>query len=151
MRNPMHKRIPRMLLHQPAHYVPLFLLLLITIVFCSAFFLVQGSVERLYYDFIDRASVEDGRFTTLSPLSDSMWKRLEEKDIQLEKAYYTEAKDGDANVHLYAIRQKINLPDVISGRLPKKMTRWRWIAIMPRNTVINWDRTLRLTDMKCAW
>lgn len=120
MRNPMHKRIPRMLLHQPAQYVPLFLLLLITIIFCSAFFLVQGSVERLYYDFIDRANVEDGRFTTLLPLSDSTWKRLEEKDIQLEKAYYTEAKDGDANVHLYAIRQKINLPDVISGRLPEK-------------------------------
>lgn len=120
MRNPMNKRIPRMLLHQPAHYVPLFLLLLITIIFCSAFFLVQGSVERLYYDFMDRSHVEDGRFTTLSPLSNSTWKRLEEKGVRLEKSYYAEAKDGNADVHLYAMREKINLPDVIAGRMPEK-------------------------------
>lgn len=120
MRNPMNKRIPRMLLHQPAHYVPLFLLLLITIVFCSAFFLVQGSVERLYYDFMDRSHVEDGRFTTLSPLSDATWKRVEEKDVQLEKNYYIEAKDGDADLQLYAVRRKSNVPDVIAGRLPEK-------------------------------
>lgn len=120
MRNPMNKRIPRMLLHQPAHYVPLFLLLLITIIFCSAFFLVQGSVEHLYYDFMDRANVEDGRFTTLSPLSDSTWKHVEEKGVRLEKSYYAEARDGNADVHLYVMRQKINLPDVIAGRMPEK-------------------------------
>ena len=119
MRNPIHKRIPRLLIKEPTRYLPLFVLLLVTIVCLSSFYIVQGAVESIYYDHLETGCVEDGQFTTITELSEATWEKIEKKGVRLYKNFYVETEDGEATLNLYAMRKSVNLPTTIVGRLPE--------------------------------
>lgn len=119
MRNPINKRIPRLFISEPARYLPLFILMIVAIIPLSSFFMAQGSIEKIYYDHLKNGKVEDGQFTTVQEISKDTWKKLENEGIKLYENFYVELEDGSANLNIYKKREKINLANVIEGRLPE--------------------------------
>ena len=47
MKNPIHRRIPRLLLKKPGVYLPLFFISLLTVPFASSFFISQNSIKPI--------------------------------------------------------------------------------------------------------
>ena len=119
MRNPLNKRLPRLLMQEPSRYLPLFLLLIVTIILLSSFFISQGSVKDIYYDHLEQGKVEDGQFTTVSPIRDATRKKLEACDVRLYENFYVECRDGTASLNIYKVRDRVNLPVLIEGDLPR--------------------------------
>ncbi len=118
MRNPLNKRVARIFVKEPTRHLPLFILILITIVIISSFFIVQGSIRTIYYDHLEKGKAEDGQFTTVYELSDKTRKKIEAKDIELYENFYVELKSGKADLNIYKVRKDINIQNLISGRLP---------------------------------
>ena len=75
MKNPLLKRMARQMLRSPGKVLPIFLAMLFIIVFASSFFTSQDSVRVLYDRQLAEGKIEDGQFTTITPLSDELKKK----------------------------------------------------------------------------
>ncbi len=121
MKNPVNKRIPRIFLTQPGRYFPIFFLLFLTTVMMSSFFIVQGSIKKLYERDLREKKVESGQFTAAQELSSDTIASLEKENIRLYQNFYVEeAFSPNKVLRIYQNRTSINLPSLFQGRLPKK-------------------------------
>ena len=126
MRNPLHKRIFRLLWHKPGTYLPLFLMFLFSTTFLSAFFIAQNSIEPLYYQQLEEGKVEDGQILMMEPLSDTSKKAVEADALSLYENFYKEQNFGDDThndsnmLRIFKNRRAINLAMISEGRLPEK-------------------------------
>lgn len=124
MRNPLHKRIFRLLWHKPGTYLPLFLMFLFSTTFLSAFFIAQNSIEPLYYQQLEEGKVEDGQILMMEPLSDTSKKAVEADALSLYENFYKEQNFGDDThndsnmLRIFKNRRAINLAMISEGRLP---------------------------------
>ena len=112
MRNPLNKRVARIFVKEPTRHLPLFILILITIVIISSFFIVQGSIRTIYYDHLEKGKAEDGQFTTVYELSDKTRKKIEAKDIELYENFYVELKSGKADLNTVSYTH-LTLPTIL--------------------------------------
>lgn len=120
MKNPINNRLPRLFIKQPGRYLPIFILLLITIVIISAFFIVQGSVEKIYYDYLEESKIEDGNFTVIQELSDERKNRLKAMGFEIYENFYTDVDYRKTTISTHKIRTEFNEAKLIEGRLPEK-------------------------------
>lgn len=126
MRNPINKRIFRLLLKKPASYFPIFIVSLIFVTFTSSFFLAQNSVEPLYYKGLEEGKVEDGNFIMDRKLTSYEIKDLQEENVKIYPSFYKEisysykGKDNqEAILRVYQNRKQINLTYFNDGREPR--------------------------------
>ena len=118
MKNPLTKRMIRFFFRNPGKFLPLFLALTFIVTFSSSFFTSQASVKRLYYKQLDEGQVEDGQFTTISPLSEDLIAQLEGEKLVLYENFSRELKQGNGRIlKAFINREGCNLPQILEGRL----------------------------------
>ena len=128
MKNPIHRRIPRLFLKKPGTYLPLFFISLLTVTFISSFFISQNSIKPIYYRGLRENKVEDGRFLMADPLTKEAKEAIEKRDLDLAENFYKDVSfripgDDDSRekiLRTFANRDKINTAAIHAGRLPKK-------------------------------
>lgn len=127
MKNPIHRRIPRLFLKKPGVYLPLFFISLLTVTFASSFFISQNSIKPLYYKGLRENKVEDGQFLMANPLTNERSDAIKKRDVDLVENFYKDSKcrvpgDDDRRekiLRVFANREKINTAAIHAGRLPK--------------------------------
>ena len=127
MKNPIHRRIPRLFLKKPGVYLPLFFISLLTVTFASSFFISQNSIKPLYYKGLRENKVEDGQFLMANPMTKERSDAIKKRDVDLVKNFYKDIKcrvpgDDDRRekiLRVFANREKINTAAIHAGRLPK--------------------------------
>lgn len=127
MKNPIHRRIPRLFLKKPGVYLPLFFISLLTVTFASSFFISQNSIKPLYYKGLRENKVEDGQFLMANPLTNERSDAIKKRDVDLVENFYKDSKcrvpgDDDRRekiLRVFVNRKKINTAAIHAGRLPK--------------------------------
>lgn len=127
MKNPIHRRIPRLFLKKPGAYLPLFFISLLTVTFASSFFISQNSIKPLYYKGLRENKVEDGQFLMANPLTNERSDAIKKRDVDLVENFYKDSKchvpgDDDRRekiLRVFVNREKINTAAIHAGRLPK--------------------------------
>ena len=128
MKNPIHRRIPRLFLKKPGTYLPLFFVSLLTVTFISSFFISQNSIKPIYYRGLRENKVEDGQFLMADPLTKEAKEAIEKRDLDLAENFYKDVSfripgDDDSRektLRTFVNRDKINTAAIHAGRLPKK-------------------------------
>lgn len=126
MKNPIHRRIPRLFLKKPGAYLPLFFISLLTVTFASSFFISQNSIKPLYYKGLRENKVEDGQFLMANPMTKERSDAIKKRDVDLVKNFYKDIKcrvpgDDDTRekiLRIFVNREKINTAAIHAGRLP---------------------------------
>lgn len=119
MKNPINNRIARLFIKEPGRYLPIFILLLITITVISAFFIVQGSIEKIYYEYVEDTKLEDGSFTVISELSEDARTSIEDMGFEIHDNYFVELNYKNTTLSTHKIREGFNEATLIEGRLPE--------------------------------
>lgn len=123
MKNPIHKRIYRDILGHPGKTLPIFFALVFVVVFSSSFFTSQDSIKALYYEQLDKGKVEDGEFTTLYPLTESLQSRLEDENIKVYENFAHELSHlNEKKLRAFKNRKDVNIAQILEGRLASKST-----------------------------
>ena len=128
MKNPIHRRIPRLFLKKPGTYLPLFFISLLTVAFISSFFISQNSIKPIYYRGLRENKVEDGHFLMADPLTKEAKEAIEKRDLDLAENFYKDVSfrtpgDDDSRgktLRTFVNRDKINTAAIHAGRLPEK-------------------------------
>ena len=128
MKNPIHRRIPRLFLKKPGTYLPLFFVSLLTVAFTSSFFISQNSIKPIYYRGLRENKVEDGQFLMADPLKKEAKEAIEKRDLDLAENFYKDVRfriPGDEDhrekiLRIFVNRHKINTAAIHAGRLPEK-------------------------------
>lgn len=126
MKNPIHRRIPRLFLKKPGAYLPLFFISLLTVTFASSFFISQNSIKPLYYKGLRENKVEDGQFLMANPMTKERSDAIKKRDVDLVENFYKDIKcrvpgDDDTRekiLRIFVNREKINTAAIHAGRLP---------------------------------
>lgn len=118
MKNPLLKRVARQMVRSPGKVLPIFLAMVFIVVFASSFFTSQDSVKVLYYQQLEEGKIEDGQFTTISPLSDSLKNKLEEEGVKIYRNFNLElSHESDKKLRAFQNRKAIDIPQILEGRL----------------------------------
>lgn len=128
MKNPIHRRIPRLFFKKPGTYLPLFFISLLTVTFISSFFISQNSIKPIYYRGLRENKVEDGQFLMADPLKRGAKEAIEKRDLDLAENFYKDVSfripgDGDSRekiLRTFVNRERINTAAIHAGRLPEK-------------------------------
>lgn len=121
MKNPIYKRIARQIISSPGRNLPLFLAMIFIVVFASSFFISQDSVKKLYYKQLNEGKIEDGQFTTIQPLSDTLKNKLEDENVKIYECFNMELSSGQGKkLKAFKKRNDINKEQVLKGRLPEQ-------------------------------
>ena len=128
MKNPIHRRIPRLFLKKPGTYLPLFFISLLTVAFISSFFISQNSIKPIYYRGLRENKVEDGQFLMADPLTKEAKEAIEKRDLDLAENFYKDVSfrisgDDDSRkktLRTFVNRDKINTAAIHAGRLLEK-------------------------------
>lgn len=123
MKNPINKRIFRMLLVQPGKSLPLFFAMIFMVFFISSFLISQGSIKKLYYKSLKEQKVEDGQCTVMFPLSEKTKEQIEKENVRLYENFYKERTFNESRVlRCYKLRRDINTCVFSKGREPVNET-----------------------------
>ena len=128
MKNPIHRRIPRLFFKKPGTYLPLFFISLLTVAFISSFFISQNSIKPIYYRGLRENKVEDGQFLMADPLKKEAKEAIEKRDLELVENFYKDVSfripgnddSGEKILRTFVNREKINTAAIHAGRLPEK-------------------------------
>lgn len=118
---PLTKRIPRDFNTNIAKYIGIICILVCTISIGSSFQSVLDGAVTYLDDIKSENYQEDGFFETLEPINDKTKEYFDEKDIQVSENYYvTETEyNQDCKVLIFDERDKIDIPVLFEGNLPK--------------------------------
>lgn len=120
MKNPLLRRMARQMISSPGKVLPVFLAMVFIIMISSSFFTSQDSVRALYYQQLDEGKVEDGQFTTIYPLSDSLKKELEARGVSICQNLSRElSHESGKKLRAFQNRKDINIQQILDGRLPE--------------------------------
>lgn len=121
MKNPLNKRIPRILKKDAAKYIGIFLILVSIIMVGSSFMSVMESSKYTLEDNDRECLIEDGQFEIYSPISDEVIKEFRDNGIDVAENFYVSINDFDGNARFMVFneRTKMNLPSIFEGRLPE--------------------------------
>lgn len=98
----------------------LFLFLVLTIGFCSGYFIATSSLsERLAQNYSDHKT-EDGHFTLTRDIDGTLTKVFSDNDTEVYELFYKEKTLDNGNIiRVYKPRENVNIAEAYSGTLPK--------------------------------
>ena len=115
------KRIPRDLKQNFFRNFAMFVIIAMVTALITAMCLSADDIEYTIYKEWARCNLEDGSFETYTPLSARNFKELEELDVMIERMFYSDVPaEGERLLRIFALRCRINLPNVDEGFLPEK-------------------------------
>ena len=119
-KNPMMKRIPRDLKRDLGKYVALFIFMTLMIGFVSGFLVADGSMIKAYNESFTKFNVENGHFTVESKLTKRAAENIEKEGVKLYELFYKDKSyQKEKTIRIFRIRSKVNIADVMEGRLPR--------------------------------
>lgn len=121
MTNPLNKRIPRELKSDFGKYTALFLFLSLTIFLTSGFLVADNSMKSAYDESFEKYNIEDGHFILKHRISDALKAKVEKKGIKLHETFYKQPiTSKNHKLRIFILRKKINVQDLLEGKLPEK-------------------------------
>lgn len=120
MKNPLRKRYIRELKGDLGKYIVIFLLLVISIGFCSGFKVADNSMIVAYNESFEKYNIEDGHFVTERKMNRSQADAVSEYGISTyENFYYETDFDNDTTIRIFKKRSVINLECLMDGAFPE--------------------------------
>lgn len=123
MRNPLHKRFKRQLVHEAGKYLGIFTLLLVTAGLVSCFLMCTSSIQALLDEQFETSSIEDVRIETQEPLTQEQRQLVEDHGAEVIDLFSRDAPcfiDGkEANVRIYQDREAIDTATYYEGGAPE--------------------------------
>ena len=121
MRNPLHKRLPRELLHEGGKYAVIFLFLAGMIAFVSGFLVASDSMIVAYNDSFEKYNIEDGNLEFSASPDSTVLRELEEAGaLTLYPNPYKEedTAEVDSTLRIFPDRSEIDLVCLMEGAIP---------------------------------
>lgn len=137
MRNPLIKRIPRELISDWHKYAVIFVFLTFTIGFVSGMFVANGSMMKAADEAVVTFNRENGHFELDKKASGELIAGIETGDypegmtvlreddfhpvpVRISELFYRDEQENEnCTIRLYKIRNSVDLPDMLEGRLPE--------------------------------
>lgn len=120
IKNPLNKRIRRELKQDVGKYLALFLFLTLTIGFVSGFLVAGGSMKGAYDDSFEKYTVEDGHFTLVTEIPDTLQEDLEAEAVRVYPLFYKDFELSDTNsARIYRPRTKVDRICLMDGSMPE--------------------------------
>lgn len=123
MRNPLHKRLPRELLHEGSKYAVIFIFLMGMIALVSGMIVASDSMIAAYNESFEKYSVEDGNLEFSALPDDDVLHDLEEAgNLTFYPNYYKEetTKELDSTLRVFQKRTDIDRECLMEGDFPAK-------------------------------
>lgn len=123
MRNPLHKRFKRQVVHDAGKYLGIFALLLVTASLVSCFLMCNSSILSLLDDQFATSSIEDARIETQIPLTSEQKKLVADHGAEVVDLFSRETHcyiDGnDVNMRIFEDRTTIDTATYYEGSAPE--------------------------------
>lgn len=122
MKNPLLKRLPRILKEECGKYLVIFLFMAGTIGFISGFLVADGSMIAAYHNSFTDYRIEDGNFELSAKADEELIEALEAQGTSVFPNYYIEEETdiNDSTLRIFENRTEIDLVCVMEGTLPEK-------------------------------
>lgn len=128
MRNPLKKRALRDLKKDWVKHLVLLILMSFMIGIASGVFLGNDSMMFAIEESYEKYNREDGHFEVMDKPAEALLDGFR-KEVDLYEQFYKDTteripgkEDYDGSVRLFRVREDVNLPCVMEGRLPEKET-----------------------------
>ena len=121
MKNPLNKRILRLLKEEWGKYLAIFLFMVVTIGFVSGFLVADNSMLTSYNQSFEKYNIENGHFELYQQANQQLLNELKKEDVKIYRHYFVEEKTKEVKSTLRIFKQnkKINKVCVMSGKLPQ--------------------------------
>lgn len=121
MKNPLNKRILRLLKEEWGKYLAIFLFMVATIGFVSGFLVADNSMLTSYNQSFEKYNIENGHFELYQQANQQLLNELEKEDVKIYRHYFVEEKTKEVKSTLRIFKQnkKINKVCIMSGELPQ--------------------------------
>lgn len=138
VKNPLRRRILREFTGDWKKYLVIGLFLILMIGFISGVYVANGSMLTAFDESPAKFRTEDGHFVLSDEADRELLDRLEDdENITIYQNYYREEKESwsgelkgreklskkqknDVRIRIYTLREDVDLPCIMSGRLPEK-------------------------------
>ena len=121
MRDPLYKRIPRVMRDDLAKQLLVFLFFVLIIGAGSGFFVSGKSLLKEYNDAFDKYNIEDGNFELFEKAGSDVISDIEDDaGISVYENFYKqeETKGFESKLRIYADRKEIDKVCLLSGSMP---------------------------------
>ena len=120
MRNPLNKRLLRELKSDFGKYAVIFIMLVISIGFCSGFLVADDSMIAAYNESFEKYNIEDGNFVSDHPINAYQKATIEAEGVKVYKLFYSDqAVSNSTTLRLFADRTAVNKVCMMAGEPAK--------------------------------
>lgn len=137
VRNPLDKRYKRQIKNDFAKYLVIFLMLTLMISLTTGFEVANTSVVKRIEDNKTLYNQQDGYFNVKKKLNNSQIKLIEDNEVSLYEEFYIDEDFNEGTLRVFKIRDKIDLQEVIEGRLAESSDEINLDRLYATNNNIN--------------
>ena len=118
MKNPLNKRYLRELKSDFGKYAVIFIMLVISIGFCSGFLVADDSMIAAYNESFEKYNIENGNFVTGRPLNTYQKNTLEAEGLKIYPLFYSDLPvSNNTTLRLFADRIDVNRVCLLEGAM----------------------------------
>lgn len=146
-KNPLNKRIPRILAASAGKFVAIFLFLLLSISLVSGFLIAEESLRIGYDSTFEKYNIEDGHFELNGEMSDDLVRELEKEEISIFPLFNKDLEiKGDSTIRIYPVRDEIDKIALLEGSMPENKEEVVLERLFARNNNYEVGSKLELGD-----
>lgn len=120
MKNPLNKRIPRMMVSNAGKFVAIFLFLVLSIGLVSGFLVAEQSLRINYDSTFEEYKIEDGHFELLGEMSSALASELKKEELSIFALFNKDIElKEDRTIRVYPVREEINRIALLEGHMPQ--------------------------------
>ncbi|MDO4314054.1 MAG: ABC transporter permease, partial [Eubacteriales bacterium] len=121
MKNPLKKRLPRMLKEELGKYLVVFLFLLASIGFVSGFLVADNSMIIAYNESFEKYNIEDGKFLVGDELTEKNIEKAERCGVKIYENFYVEEDvSNGSTMRIFKWREEVNKVCLMEGEKPSE-------------------------------
>lgn len=144
MKNPLNRRLPRELKSESGKYIVIFLFLTVTIGFVSGFLVADHSMGIAYANSFEDYNIEDGHFVLSEKMSDELYKKLGDEDINIYELFYKEQKVDNITYRIYTNRNEVDKLSLLQGHLAQRDDEIVIDRLFAKNNNIGLDSRIKI-------
>ncbi len=123
MKNPLKKRLLRLLREELGKYLVIFIFMVASIGFVSGFLVADGSMIRAYNESFEKYNIEDGKFEVDDELTKKQITKAEKQDICIYENFYVDETVADGStMRIFRWREEIDKVCLMDGERPSEKT-----------------------------
>ncbi|HHT25448.1 MAG TPA: ABC transporter permease [Clostridiaceae bacterium] len=120
VKNPLNKRIPRMLAGNAGKFLAVLLFLVLSISLASGFLVAEYSLRSGYDSTFEEYNIEDGHFELLKEMSDPLAEVLKNEKLSIFTLFNKDLEIKENRIlRIYPVREEINRIALLEGVMPE--------------------------------